>query len=383
MDARAAGWVHYSFVTFTIVRHTVEYRQVIKVEEYVLFVDDDPEILRFYEESVADEGYRTATAGTAEEAARLVKEHPPQAIVLDLEMPGMGGVEFCRLLKAGEDTLTIPITVVTGHGERDARLAALGAGADEFITKPITAGELRLRVRNMLKLKAYTDHLAKEQEILDGMVRERTKELQETVRQLEQTRLETIFRLSRAAEYKDEDTGAHIRRISFYCEILGRHLGFEEAELRVLTHSAPLHDLGKIGIPDAILLKPGKLTEDEFEIMKTHTTLGAEILAGSDDPYLKAGSVISLNHHERWDGKGYPNGISGEDIPLHGRIVAVADVFDALVSKRPYKDALPFARAVAIVHDGSGSQFDAHVVKAFSEELAEFERIHQTVQDED
>jgi len=349
----------------------------------VLFVDDDPEILRFYEDAVADEGYRIATAGTAEEAARLVRERPPQVIILDLGLPGMSGVEFCRLLKAGEDTLSIPVAVVTGHGEREARLAALGAGADEFITKPITTGEIRLRIRNMLKLKAYTDRLAQEQDILDGMVRERTRELEETVRELEQTRLETIFRLSRAAEYKDEGTGAHIRRISNYCDVLGRQMGLTEADLRVLVNSAPLHDLGKIGIPDAILLKPGKLTEDEFEIMKTHTTLGAEILAGSDDPYLQTGSVIALSHHERWDGKGYPKGLTGESIPLHGRIVAVADVFDALVSKRPYKDPMPFAKAVSIVRDGSGSQFDARIIDAFSEELAEFERTHQTVQDED
>ncbi len=349
---------------------------------HVLFVDDDPEIRRFYEDAVADEGYEISTAPTAEDAARLVREKPPDTIILDLEMPGMGGVEFCRLLKAGKETLSIPVVVVSGHGEREARLAALGAGADEFITKPVTAGELRLRIRNMLKLKAYTDRLAKEQEILDGMVRDRTKELQQTVQQLEKARLETIFRLSRAAEYKDEGTGAHIRRISFYCEILGRHLGFEEAELRVLTHSAPLHDLGKIGIPDAILLKPGKLTEDEFEIMKTHTTLGAEILAGSDDPYLKAGSVIALNHHERWDGKGYPNGISGEDIPLHGRIVAVADVFDALTSKRPYKDPMPFEQAVSVICEGSGSQFDARITGAFSGGLGEFERIYRTVRND-
>ncbi len=348
-----------------------------------MFVDDDPEILRFYQDTVADEGYEVATAHTSEMAAALVREYPPHTIILDLDMPGMSGVEFCRLLKAGKDTLSIPIAVVTGHGEREARLAALSAGADEFITKPITAGELRLRIRNMLKLKAYTDRLAQEQDILDAMVRERTRELEETVRRLEQTRLETIFRLSRAAEYKDEDTGSHIRRISMYCEVLGRYLGLEESELRVLVHSAPLHDLGKIGIPDAILLKPGKLTEDEFEIMKTHTTLGAEILAGSDDPYLQTGSIIALSHHERWDGRGYPKGLAAEDIPLHGRIVAVADVFDALVSKRPYKDPMPFAKAVSIVRDGSGSQFDAGIVDAFSEELGEFERIYQTVQDED
>lgn len=353
----------------------------MKRDDYVLFVDDDPEILRFYREAVADEGYRVDSAGTAEAAAHLVRGNPPQVIILDLHMPGMGGVEFCRLLKAGRETQSIPVAVVTGHGEREARLAALSAGADEFIAKPITAGELRLRIRNMLKLKAYTDRLSQEQEILDGMVRERTKELEEMVRQLERARLETIFRLSRAAEYKDEATGAHIKRMSLYCEVLGRHLGLDEPDLRVLVHSAPLHDLGKIGIPDAILLKPGKLTQDEFEIMKTHTTLGAEILAGSNDPYLQAGSVIALTHHERWDGKGYPQGLAGEDIPLHGRIVAVADVFDALVSKRPYKDPMPFAKAVSIVRDGSGSQFDAQVAGAFSEEIQEFERIHKTVQD--
>jgi len=346
---------------------------------HVLFVDDDPEILRFYEESVADEGYEISTAPTAEDAARLVREKPPDTIILDLDMPGMGGVEFCRLLKAGSETLTIPVVIVTGHGERDARLAALSAGADEFITKPITADELRLRIRNMLKLKSYTDRLSREQEVLDGMVRDRTKELQQTVQQLEKARLETIFRLSRAAEYKDEATGAHIKRISMYCGVLGRHLGLDEPDLRVLTHSAPLHDLGKIGIPDAILLKPGKLTKDEFKIMKTHTTLGAEILAGSDDVYLKAGSVIALSHHERWDGKGYPKGLAGEDIPLFGRIVAVADVFDALTSKRPYKDPMPFEQAASIVREGSGSQFDARITDAFSEEIGEFERIHRTV----
>ena len=347
-----------------------------------MFVDDDPQILRFYEEAVADEDYRIAITGTAEKAARMVRENPPQVIILDLDMPGMGGVEFCRLLKAGKETHSIPVAVVTGHGERDARLAALGAGADEFITKPITAGELRLRIRNMLKLKAYTDRLSQEQEILDGMVRERTKELEAAMRQLEQARLETIFRLSRAAEYKDEGTGTHLRRISKYCDVLGRQMGLAEADQRVLVNSAPLHDLGKIGIPYAILLKPGKLTEHEFEIMKTHTTLGAEILADSDDPYLQAGSQIALSHPERWDGKGYPAGLEDDDIPLFGRIVAVADVFDALVSRRPYKDPMPFAKAVRIIRDGSGSQFDTQVAGAFSEEIQEFERIHKTTQNE-
>jgi putative two-component system response regulator len=225
--------------------------------------------------------------------------------------------------------------------------------------------ELKARVASCLKVKAYNDYVRSHQKELEKEIEKRTRQLQEAYDQVTEASLDTIHRLSRAAEYKDEHTGEHIQRMSHYCVAIGNQLALPAKVLDSILYAAPMHDLGKIGIPDRILLKPRKLNPDEWKIMKQHTIIGAQILTGSRVGYIRLAKVIALTHHERWDGNGYPRGIPGKKIPLSGRICAVADVFDALTSKRPYKSAFSVEKSTAIIKEDSGSRFDPDVVDAF------------------
>ncbi len=331
----------------------------------VLVVDDDERNLRLMEGMLIPLGYEVLLAPDGEDALRQVQKTPPDVILLDIMMPGIDGFEVARRLKNDEKTMGIPIVMVTALNEVEDRVKAIEAGADDFLAKPVERTELRARVCSLIKVKEYNDHMRDYQKKLEEKVSERTSQLREALKKVKEVSLDTIYRLSRAAEYRDEDTGAHILRMSNYASAIARRMGLGEERVEAVLYAAPMHDVGKIGIPDRILLKPGKLEAKEWEIMKQHTTIGGRILKGSRSGFLKMAEVIALTHHERWDGSGYPDNLKGQDIPIEGRIVAVADVFDALISRRPYKEPFSLEKSFQIIEQNRGTHFDSDVGDSF------------------
>ena len=332
----------------------------------ILVVDDDDRNLRLMTLLLTSFGYDVVTAGSGKEAFEKVHETPPDVILLDVVMPEIDGFEVVRLLKKEEETKTIPVVMVTGLDGIADRVKALEAGADDFLNKPVDKTELRARVQSLVKVKACNDQMRDYQKELEAEVAKRTAQLRQALRKLREVSLESIFRLSRAAEYKDENTGNHIRRMSHYASVVANKMGLNKQTVEDLLYTVPMHDVGKIGIPDHILLKPGKLNGQEWGIMKQHTLIGAQILMGSDARFIKLAQTIALIHHEKWDGSGYPKGLKGQKIPLVGRITAIADVFDALTSRRPYREQ-PFSleEAFDYMKDQRGKHFDPEVVDAF------------------
>ncbi|MDH5600923.1 MAG: HD domain-containing protein, partial [Gammaproteobacteria bacterium] len=256
-----------------------------------------------------------------------------------------------------------------------SRIKALDLGARDFLAKPFDRVELMTRIRNMLEVRIMTKAIKDQNKVLDGMVKVRTRELHDT-------RLEVIRRLGRAAEYRDDMTGFHIVRMSRYSQQLAIAAGMSEAEAEMLLNASPMHDIGKIGIPDNVLLKPGKLDADEWKIMQTHVDIGVEILSGSDFELMDMAAEVCQNHHEKWDGSGYPRQLAGDDIPLVGRIVAIADVFDALTTERPYKEAWPVDNAIDFLREQSGKHFDPRLVEVFIEILPEILKIRDQYAEE-
>ena len=317
----------------------------------ILIVDDEKANVRLLEIILESAGYCNVTSALdARQTRALCCQIKPDLLLLDLAMPHLDGFEVMRQLRA-ETSPQMPILVLTADATPATKHRALQQGASDFLTKPLDATEVLLRIDHLLRARFH-------QTLLEKQVRDRTQ-------QLELAQLETLQRLALAAEYRDDDTGLHTKRVGHTAGCLARQMGLDEPEIELITRAAPLHDVGKIGVSDQILLKPGKLTDDEFATMKRHTVIGAQMLGGSSSPWLNLAEEIALYHHERWDGRGY-GGIAGESIPLSGRIVAVADVFDALTHERPYKRAWPLEEAVREIEKGAQSQFDAHVVRAFS-----------------
>jgi putative two-component system response regulator len=326
----------------------------------ILAVDDDPHSLAVIAALLEDEGFQNVVTTTApEQVLELFSRHRPDLVILDLHMPGQNGLEVMRDLDPWISASGfLPIVVLTGDATPESRQQALKDGAMDFLTKPFDATEVSLRIRNLLATRHMHSRIEDQNQFLEHLVSERTAELEEA-------RLEILDRLARAAEFRDDETGQHTRRVGELAEAIGRVLGFDDRHAELLRRAAPLHDLGKIGIPDAVLLKPGKLSRKEHGVMRGHTLIGAQILSGSEVPLLHTSSAIALTHHERWDGNGYPEGMRGTDIPLVGRIVAVADVFDALTHARPYKQAWSIEQAMDELRSQAGEQFDPAVVEAF------------------
>ena len=304
------------------------------------------------------------------------RAHVPDLVIVDYMMPDMDGLKFISAFRALHGRNEIPVLMVTANDQKEVRYEALLGGANDFLTKPIDRVEFSARSRNMLSLRMGQKFLADRAAHLAALVSEQTQE----IRNREQER---IFRMSRAAEFRDPETGAHIQRMAYYSQIIAKGLGLDEKIQKLILEAAPMHDVGKIGIPDYILLKPGKLTFEEFEVMKGHAKLGHELLKGSGSETLRAGAEIAISHHEKYDGSGYPFGLVGTKIPLFGRIVAVADVFDALTSERPYKKAWPLADARKFLEDGRGAHFDPMCVEAFLAGWDEALEIRQRFQDEE
>ncbi len=347
-------------------------------QKTILVVDDEDRNLRLMEAMLIPLGYAVTKACNGDECLKVVEESPPDVILLDVMMPGMDGFEVARRLKNGDDTMTIPIVMVTALQGVEDRVKALEAGADDFLTKPVEKTELKARVQSLVKVKAYYDHMQDYQKTLEETVAKRTRQLNDALQQTKLASLDSIIRLSRAAEYKDEHTGAHIGRMSRYAAEIARAMEISDETVESILYAAPMHDIGKIGIPDNVLMKPDKLDHGEWEVMKQHTIIGAHILDGSTSRFANLGKIIALTHHEKWNGKGYPQGLKGTAIPLSGRIVAVADVFDALTSHRPYRRALPVDVALSIIQESRGGHFDPDVVDAFFDVEDEIRKIKES-----
>jgi putative two-component system response regulator len=314
--------------------------------------------------------YQLAVAMDGKKALDYAFNNFPDLILLDVMMPEVDGFEVCRKLKKNPITREIPVIFITAVNTSDEKTNGFKIGAVDYITKPFDPIEVKARVNTHLKLKLHQEEIKNHNIILEEKVKERTKELVET-------KIEILERLALAAEYRDHETGKHIKRMSEYCMLLGKSIGLSKTEYNIISLASTMHDLGKIGIPDSILTKPGKLTENEMAIMRTHSEIGAKILSGSKSKLLRVAETICLTHHERWDGTGYPRGLKEDEIPLAGRIVCICDVFDALISERPYKTAWPIEKAIKEVQSGSGSFFDPRLVACFINNLSELRAIVQ------
>ena len=343
----------------------------------IFIVDDEPANLKLLDKMLGSQGYsELVLIQDPREVLERYRETRADLILLDINMPHLDGFQVMEQLKALDDPLLPPIVVLTAQHGRDTLLKALATGARDFVGKPFDRIELLMRVRNLLDAQLAHRLVSDQKAVLEDMVRARTESFN-------QTRLQVVRRLGRAAEYRDNETGLHIIRMSQFSALLARSLGWSEADCELMLHASPMHDVGKIGIPDAVLLKPGRFEPHEWEIMKSHATIGADILEDGDSDLLRLAREIALAHHEKWDGSGYPHGLSGETIPQSGRIVAVADVFDALTSARPYKKAWPVEDAVKFVSENAGSHFEpavaAHFRKCLPDILSIRERFAEPV----
>jgi putative two-component system response regulator len=341
----------------------------------IAIIDDNPVNLTLLQHLLQREGNcRTVSFGDPRDGLRFCLENDPDLILVDYMMPSMNGIELITEFRARERSGEVPIVMITASDEREVRHGALQVGATDFLTKPIDNKELSARVRNMLRLRLAARREGQRAEWLAQEVDKATEAIREREREL-------VVRMSRAAEFRDPETGTHIQRMAHYSELIARRLGLSPADQKMILAAAPMHDVGKIAIPDGILLKPGRLTPDEFEVMKGHAQQGHNLLEGSDAPVLRVGAEIALTHHEKFDGSGYPQGLQGSDIPLFGRICAVADVFDALTSVRPYKKAWTFEDARALLAEGSGAHFDPDAVRVFLDADDEIQVISQRFRD--
>lgn len=346
----------------------------------ILVVDDEEPNRDLLKQMIGVFGHEAELAKDGFEA--LAKLHMNiDLVLLDVVMPGMEGFEVARRIRSTSQTRDIPIIMVTARSGKEDRLRAVEAGANDFIAKPFDMTELKVRTASLLKMKEHQDAIKRYQLELEDTVQRRTADLRRALEEMSAAQkrtheayLDTIYRLALVAEYKDQYTGCHIARMSHICAILAGGLKLPPAEVEIIRAASPMHDVGKIGIPDAILLKPGKLTPEEWEVMKQHASIGARILSGSNSEVLHAGEIIALSHHEKWDGSGYPHGWVGEEIPLWGRICAVADVYDAITSERPYKKALSHERALQIMVEERGRHFDPKLLDLFLDNLEEIIR---------
>jgi putative two-component system response regulator len=353
----------------------------------IMLVDDEPINVKVARKFLAMEGFHNFVSTTdAREAIGLLDREAPDVLLLDIMMPHVSGLDVLAQLRADARWVQLPVVILTAASEQTTKRQAIELGASDFLGKPVDPTELIPRIRNVLIVKQHYDHLQRYSDELQSEVLKRTAELA-------RSRQEVIHCLARAAEFRDDDTGRHVLRVGRYARIIAAELGWQGEQLEMIEQAAQLHDIGKIGIPDSILLKPGKLSEDEVELMQKHsafgkritqslpshelnvlcghTELGSRLLGTTDSPILAMAATISLSHHEKWDGSGYPLGLAAEDIPLPGRITAVADVFDALSSRRPYKPPFPLDKCFEILREGRGTHFDPLVLDAFFRRRAE------------
>ncbi|HEX8832606.1 MAG TPA: HD domain-containing phosphohydrolase [Abditibacteriaceae bacterium] len=337
----------------------------------ILIVDDDVSNIQLLSDILRFNGFKDIkTAHDPRGVISLFIEFEPDIVLLDLNMPHISGFELLRMMQPLiGDSDYLPILVISAEEGYEVRRQVLTDGASDFLSKPYIAEEVCIRVSNMLRIR----HRNLE---LQAQIRQRSEELARYQLDLKEAQLETILRLARAAEHRDDDTGRHTQRVGLLCSLLAQSLGWPEHDVQLLQYAAPLHDVGKIGIPDSILLKPGPFTEAERKIMQRHAKIGSSLLAGGHSEIVRMAERIALTHHERWDGTGYPNGLQGEQIDLPGRILAIADVFDALTHARPYKQAWPLEDALTEIKNQRGKHFDPQLVDCFlAQPVEELQRI--------
>ena len=369
------------------------------MKNLILFIDDEPAVLDAFRRMLkyGDSEWATSFALSVDEALKIISELECDVIVSDITMPGKSGLDLLRILRESEKTRNIPVVIVTGNADRTLKRQALDLGAADLLNKPVDFDDLVARIRSAIRLKSYQDEIRTHNQLLEQRVRERTIEL-------ELSRRDIIGRLAKAGEYRDEATGNHVARVGWYCRAIAGALGLCPSTVDLVFLASPLHDIGKIGIPDAILLKPDRLSPEERKVMEQHCAIGTGILSECpkvlevyghnvaqpmsevslkyENPLLQMASSIALGHHEKWDGEGYPNRVRGDKIPLEARIAAVADVFDALGTKRPYKPAYAEEKARAIMRKESGKHFDPDVYAAFEKASDEIRLIQHKLRDE-
>ncbi|NVK19143.1 MAG: response regulator [Methylocystaceae bacterium] len=351
--------------------------QKILKESKILVVDDNPSNVLLLEALLQQEDYQNVTSTTDPTQVKgLHQGNEYDLILLDIQMPRLNGFEVMEQLKEFHDEGDyLPVLVLTAQTDMDTRLRSLDLGARDFVTKPFQHAEVLQRIHNSLEIR----HLYKQQKDYSHTLEEKVNE---ATAELRKSQLDIIRCLGRAGEYRDNETGEHVIRMSKSCQVLALSAGISERHAELILYASPMHDVGKIGIPDHILLKPGKLTAEEWAIMQTHAQLGAEILADNESEMVQLARSIAITHHEKWDGSGYPNGLKGEEIPIEGRIAAICDVFDALTSWRPYKKAWTVEEAVKFLKENSGSHFDPNLVPLFIENLPKVLSIREQHQDQ-
>ncbi len=333
----------------------------------ILVIDDEVAQTELIENVLCLDGFRhIACTNDSRGALSLFVEFEPDIILLDLHMPPPDGLRLLRVLNPSIDPFTfLPIIVLTAEADFASKRSALSSGASDYLTKPWVPQELCLRVRNSLRLRFQQLWLDQQRRLMEREISVRTQELESYQLELKQAQCEIIERLSRAAEQHDDETGQHTRRVGLISFLIAQNMGLSASECADIQRAAPMHDVGKIGVPDAIVLKPGELDESEWSLVRQHCGIGAALLSGGRSGLVQMSERIAFTHHERWDGSGYPRGLKGEEIPLEGRVVAAADVFDALTHERPYKKAWPVEEALAEMRAQSGHQFDPTVIEAF------------------
>ena len=363
----------------------------------ILFVDDETMITEILSIALSRKvpDLEIVSAASVDEAMGKLREQAFDVVVTDVQMPEKTGFDLLAEIRADGRLRTLPVIVITGMGDQEMKRQAIDNGADDLLAKPVSVADLMVRLKSALRIKRYQDELRVQNESLELAVTRRTAEL-------ELSRVELLWRLGVAGEFRDNETGNHVLRVGYFARQLAREIGLDDQFCETVFLAAPLHDIGKIGIPDAILLKPGKLTSEEWDTMRRHTEFGAQILRSrfvdprtvldgnetpvempSSDDLMTTAANIALNHHERWDGEGYPYRIKGEDIPIEARLTTVADVYDALSSVRPYKPAFPEEKVLSIMREGVGTQFDPTVFAAFERSLDKFRSIRDGLKDTD
>jgi len=347
----------------------------------VLLCDDELMNRKVASKILKKEGFNVVEATNGQEAIEILKELRVELILMDLMMPVMDGYEATKIIKEDEELKTIPLIIISALSDKEAITKGLSLGANEYLTKPFDIIDFRLRVQNAIKIGAYQNMLKDNKAVLESLVRTRTKELQSVYDELKESEKDIISILAKTAEYRDNETSAHTLRVGEMSAFVAKEFGWDEHDCELMRLAAPMHDMGKVGIPDKILLKPGKLTEEEFVIMKEHATIGHTILSQKTTPLLKLAAEIALTHHEKYNGFGYPHGVSGDEIPLSGAIVAVVDVFDALLSERPYKQAFSLEKTLEILKNDSGTHFNPKIVEIFFKYIDEIVSIRKSIKD--